>query len=171
MRLLFDKITRKTRRYTIAESDLFSHKDEGLSLLATANITVSKRDNETVQLKGQLIGERIGACGRCGEQVKENLQCEFDYLVTTREEEALQLGEIECSEEDAITLYLKEPEINIDEILREQAFLSIPLRTLCSIDCKGICAGCGVVLNSETCCCPSGNSDSPFAVLGKLNND
>lgn len=171
MRLLFEEITRKTRRYTISNSDWFLDKDEGFSLTATANISVCKRDSETVLLAGQLEGRRLARCDSCGEQVKEYLRSEFDYLVTTREEETLELREIECSDEDVRTFYLKEPEIDVYEILREQAYLALPLRTLCSKDCKGICAGCGVVLNSEACCCSLVNSDSPFSVLRKLNNN
>ncbi len=92
------------------------------------------------------------------------------YLVTTRKEQAIEQRDVECSDEDVITLYLKEPEIDVDEILREQAYLAFPLRTLCSEECKGICAGCGVVLNSEACCCSLDKSNSAFAVLKKLIN-
>ena len=170
MKLLFEEITRKKSRYTISKSD-FDLDDESLNLSVTADISLVKHDSETVLLKGQLAGQHVVGCDRCGEQVKEELRSEFDYLVTRREEEALELHETECSDEGALTLYLKEPEIDIDEILREQAYLAIPLRTLCSKDCKGICAGCGVVLNSEACCCSSVNSDSPFSVLRKLSNN
>ena len=92
------------------------------------------------------------------------------YLVSTREEQASELRDIECSDEDAITLYLNEPGINVDEILREQAYLAFPLRNLCSKDCNGICAGCGVALNNEVCCCSTDKSNSAFAVLKKLTN-
>jgi uncharacterized protein len=92
------------------------------------------------------------------------------YLVTIRKEQALELGDIECSDEDTITLYLKEPEIDVDEILREQAYLAVPLKTLCSEDCKGICAGCGALLNSQVCCCSVDTPSSTFAVLKKLTN-
>jgi uncharacterized protein len=92
------------------------------------------------------------------------------YLVTTRKEQALELREIECSDEDAVTLYLREQEIDVDEILREQTYLALPLRTLCSEDCKGICAGCGVDLNDEDCRCSLDESNSAFAVLKKLTN-
>lgn len=169
MRLLFEEITGKAHRYTISDSCWFPHGAEDF-LLTTANITVSRRDSETVLLEGVLEGRRVAACDRCGERVEDNLHCEFVYLVTTRKEQALESRDIECSDEDVITLYLKEPEIDVDEILREQTYLAIPLRTLCSKDCKGICAGCGVVLNSETCCCSLDKSSSTFAVLKKLTN-
>lgn len=168
MKLLFDQITKKTRRYSLNHNSWFHQEVENLSISANADITVSRRDRETVIVAGEMLGHRTATCDRCGEQVKHELKCEFDYLVTTKEEATLQ-RDVECSEEDAATLYLTDPEIDIAEILREQTYLAIPPRTLCREDCKGICAGCGVVLNHESCCCSSDNSDSPFAVLGKLS--
>ncbi len=170
MKLLFEEITGKAARFTIQDSSWLSPGDEASFLTATANIRVSRRDSVTVLLQGKIAGHRLAVCDRCGEQVQENIHWDFVYLVTTRKDEALELREIECSEEDAITLYLKEPEIDVDEILREQSYLAIPLRTLCSENCKGICAGCGNALNSTGCCCSVDKSGSPFAVLKKLTN-
>ena len=170
MKLLFEEITGRAVRFTLQDSSWFSHGDDDLSLIATANICVSRRDSETVYLKGKIAGRRLAACDRCGEEVRENVHWDFVYLVTTGKEQALEVQEIECSDEDAITLYLKEPEIDVDEILREQSYLAIPLRTLCSEDCKGICAGCGIALNSGDCVCSLEKSASPFAVLKKLTN-
>lgn len=170
MKLFFEEITGRAARFTLQDSSWFSHGDDDLNLIATANICVSRRDNETVHLKGKIAGDRLAVCDRCGEQVRENVHWDFVYLVTTRKEQALELREIECSDDDAITLYLTEAEIDVDEILREQSYLAIPLRTLCSEDCKGICAGCGNDLNSVQCCCSLEKSDSPFAVLKKLTN-
>lgn len=170
MKLLFEEIIGRSARFTIQDSSWFSHGDDDLNLIAAANICVSRRDSETVHLKGKIAGHRLAVCDRCGEQVKENVHWDFVYLVTTRKEQALEQHEIECSDEDAITLYLKELEIDVDEILREQSYLALPLRTLCSEDCKGICAGCGNALNSVQCCCSLEKSDSPFAVLKKLTN-
>jgi uncharacterized protein len=43
--------------------------------------------------------------------------------------------------------------IDIGEDIRQEMILAIPQRVLCSKDCKGICAGCGVNLNNEKCKC------------------
>jgi uncharacterized protein len=168
MILLFENITGKTCPYTISDSRWFPHGTEDFLLKATAKVNVSRRNSETVLLKGSLDGQYSVACDRCKEQVKGNLYSEFEYLVTTRKEQALGLRDVECSEEDVITLYLEESEIDVDEILREQTYLAMPLKTLCSENCKGICTGCGVSLNSEACCCPFDKNSSAFAVLKKL---
>lgn len=168
MILLFEHITGKSCPYTISDGSWFPHGTEDFLLTATAKISFSRRDSETVLLTGAIEGQYSVACDRCLKQVKENLYCEFEYLITTRKEQVLELRDVECSDEDVITLYLQEPEIDVDEILREQTYLAMPLRTLCSEDCKGICTGCGVSLNSEVCCCSSDTRSSAFAVLKKL---
>jgi uncharacterized protein len=170
MKLFFEEITGRNARFTLQDSSWFSRGDNDLSLIAAADISVSRLDGETVRLTGKIAGYRLTVCDRCGEQVKEDVHWGFVYLVTVRKEQALEQHEIECSDEDAITLYLKEPEIDVDEILREQSYLAIPLRTLCHEDCKGICAGCGIALNRGDCVCSLEKSDSPFAVLKKLTN-
>ena len=172
MKLLFENITGKPHLYTIHDTSWFPPETEDLFLLnATASVSVSKRDSETVLLKGTVEGHRLAACDRCREQVTQVLSCEFEYLVTTRKEPLCESQDVECNEEDVVTLYLKGPEIDVDVILREQIYLELPLKTLCSEDCKGICAGCGVLLNSEDCQCSSNRSNSTFAILKKLINN
>ncbi len=170
MILLFEDITWKLHHYTICDTSWFQPENDNFLLAATARISVSRRDKQTVLLKGSLEGLRLAACDRCREEVKEALYCEFEYLVTTSKEQLLDSSDVECSEKDAITLSLNVPGIDVDEILREQAYLAFPLKTLCDEDCKGICAGCGVVLNSEVCQCPSEGFGSTFAILKKLTN-
>lgn len=169
MKLFFEEITGKTQRYTISDTDWFPVLDTGLLLAATAQLSISRDDRETIMVKGQLEGRRETVCDRCGEHIETELHSEFVYQVTTKEEDELELREMECSDEDAITLYLREPVIEIDDILREQVLLAVPLRTLCREDCKGICPGCGASLNNETCRCTPDTSSSPFAVLGKIS--
>lgn len=169
MRLLFEDITRKTQRYLISDTHWFSAEDAGFHLLAaTAHLSVTRYDHETIIVKGELSGRRETVCDRCGDRVEDELHSEFEYQATIRKEEAQELREIETSDDVAITLYLEEAVVDIDDILREQAYLAVPLRTLCREDCKGICAGCGAFLNTEPCRCSPDTSSSPFAVLRKI---
>lgn len=170
MKLAFDKITAKTDRYNIPEGDWCRVDGDDSTVNGSAEIAVARRDSDTVQLTGTINGQRTTVCDRCGEQVRHKLYCEFVYLVTTKKEEVPELREVECSDEEAGMLHLEEHDIHVDVILREQVYLALPQRTLCSEDCKGICAACGVGLNSGSCRCSDDNSDSPFAVLANLSN-
>lgn len=169
MKIAFDKIVGKTERYELKDLGWFPEELGSFAPKDGAWVSVCRLDPETVMLKGGLNGVLTGECGRCGTQVKSNLTTRFEYVVTNKKEEHSELQEVECSDDDVNTLYLLEPEIDTDEILREQAYLESPLRILCNEDCKGVCQGCGAQLNSEECSCVADYSDSPFAILGKIN--
>ena len=43
--------------------------------------------------------------------------------------------------------------IEIDEDIRQELILNLPLKILCRQECKGLCPNCGVNLNTEECIC------------------
>jgi uncharacterized protein len=48
--------------------------------------------------------------------------------------------------------------LNIDADLRQELLLNFPMKLLCRTDCRGICPGCGVNLNKESCQCDHNHS-------------
>jgi uncharacterized protein len=168
MKLSFEEIEGRPVSYTISDDGWLP--DEGELLSAVATITVRREEREVVLLEGKIDGKRVVPCDRCGSEVSAVLSAMFFYRVTTRAEEELGAAERECRDEDVVTLHLSEALIDVGAILREQAYLAIPLKTLCRTDCKGICTGCGADLNDETCRCLPGGSRSPFSVLKKLTD-
>ncbi len=168
MKVLFDEITGNNHRYCITDSHWFPLSGEWSIVAAKAMLLISRQNLETVLVQGEIRGEMRLVCDRCGEPFKESLQSEFTYKATTRKEDVSGLLDLECSDEDAVLLYLPGPMIEIDDLLREQTLLAVPMKNLCREDCRGICAGCGLVLNQESCRCKPDESDSPFAVLKKL---
>ena len=46
-------------------------------------------------------------------------------------------------------------QIDLQELVRQQVLLGIPISTLCRADCKGLCPQCGKELNLGPCGCPS----------------
>ncbi|MFQ5354068.1 MAG: DUF177 domain-containing protein [Thermodesulfobacteriota bacterium] len=62
-------------------------------------------------------------------------------------------GEVELKAHDMDISVLSGDEIDTNDILLGQLALEIPLSALCRDDCRGLCTGCGVDLNKETCEC------------------
>ena len=52
--------------------------------------------------------------------------------------------------------------------LAEQVMLQIPIKVLCTDACKGLCAHCGMNLNTASCGCHTDFIDERLAVLKKL---
>lgn len=53
-------------------------------------------------------------------------------------------------------------------LLREQAWVALPMKPLCRPDCRGICPECGANLNLEPCRCREDRIDPRWAVLAEF---
>lgn len=58
--------------------------------------------------------------------------------------------------------------LDLAPLLREQAWVAIPMKPLCRADCKGLCPQCGAALNLESCTCEVGRVDPRLALLKDL---
>lgn len=43
--------------------------------------------------------------------------------------------------------------IDLNDDIREEIFLDFPMKSLCNLECKGLCPGCGKNLNQGNCGC------------------
>lgn len=120
-----------------------------------------------IRLKGSYSGEFEIACARCLEPVRRKVQSPFDLLFRP-------LGIDQGSPERSISAaeteigYYQESGLVLEDVLREQVLLSLPARTLCREDCKGLCPGCGRDLNSEPCGCDPAPADPRWSALSEL---
>ena len=57
--------------------------------------------------------------------------------------------------------------LDLAAVLREELMLAMPSKPLCTVDCKGICAGCGAELNVAKCTCPP-KIDARWSALATL---
>ena len=58
--------------------------------------------------------------------------------------------------------------IDLTEGVREEIILRLPLKNLCSEDCKGLCPRCGKDLNEGPCGCRGSRLPSAFSELDAL---
>lgn len=58
--------------------------------------------------------------------------------------------------------------VDLREAIRQNLVLAVELVPVCSQDCKGLCAGCGINLNIETCTCAPPEQPNPFTALAGL---
>ena len=56
-------------------------------------------------------------------------------------------------EDDLETSYYRDDQIDLNELLREQFYLALPMKPLCLEDCRGLCSQCGTNLNAGACGC------------------
>lgn len=93
-------------------------------------------------LKGILEEELELICSRCLEPFKYTEKIEIIHRL--QEEKEL--------EEDAFPI--KNDIFNPYDMAMELIDINLPMKPLCSPDCKGLCVHCGANLNIEGCDCP-----------------
>jgi uncharacterized protein len=105
-----------------------------------------------IRLRAAFRGTFELLCARCVEPVPTPLSGEFDLIFRPQDADA-EAGERAITLDETEIGYYEESGLPLEDVVREQVLLSLPARTLCTEDCKGLCPRCGQNLNLETCSC------------------
>ncbi len=134
-----------------------------------AELVLNRKGEDRVEVQGVLhTGTRL-VCDRCLVDYDFAVDVDFHLLLEIQPDENWNLKELECSEADLDTVLLTEPVVDLGDILRQQLYLSLPDKFICSPNCRGLCPHCGLDLNTGDCSCVAETKESPFAVLAMLN--
>jgi uncharacterized protein len=120
-----------------------------------------------IRLKGRFAGSFEVPCARCVEPVTIPLTAEFDLIFRPAGADAEAPERSITAPETEIGYYQKDS-LLLEDVLREQVLLSLPVRTLCKPDCKGLCPRCGANRNGQPCQCEEGPSDPRWEALSGL---
>ncbi len=171
MIVAFTDISKAGNRYQISADEWIEETGLKRSAPVEASLALNRQGDQRVAVQGSL---RTGVeldCDRCLAGYDFAVDVAFQLLLEIPSAESWQVKELECGRGDLDTVQLIEPEVDIDQILREQLLLSLPEKQICSPACKGLCLQCGVDLNRKKCGCVPEEKESPFAVLAALKND
>ena len=58
----------------------------------------------------------------------------------------------------------------LEDVLREQVLLALPLKVTCREDCKGLCVHCGQNLNEGQCSCSTAIEDPRWTALREIRS-
>jgi uncharacterized protein len=106
-------------------------------------------------------------CARCVEPVPVPLSGDFDLIFRPASADA-ESGERAITVDETEIGYYEESGLLLEDVVREQVLLSLPNRTLCTPDCKGLCPSCGQNLNSASCNCDKAAADPRWNALAGL---
>ena len=128
------------------------------------------KDKQQFRLVGSVSTMLELPCSRCLEPFTWPVDSAFDlryqpHAANTGE------GEKEIEEDDLTTAFYENDEIDLGQLMREQFYLSLPMKPLCKDDCKGLCATCGTNLNRSTCDCKNDWEDPRLAALRQLKRE
>jgi uncharacterized protein len=122
-----------------------------------------------IRARAHWSGEFEVPCARCLEPVRHTLGGDFDLLFRPLGADAGPAERSLGAPETEIGYYQEEGLV-LEDVLREQVLLSLPARSLCRQDCKGLCPRCGRNLNAEPCTCEDQPSDPRWSALSDLRS-
>lgn len=147
-------------------------KDDDYRVTAPVDLRmVIHKDHDRFRLVGTVKTELELQCSRCLEPFKMPVDREFDlrYLPHgAAEPDAGDDEETEVEDDDVAVTFYRDEAIDLNELLREQFYLALPMKPLHSEDCKGICPQCGTNRNLASCDCNPHWEDPRLAGLKTL---
>ncbi len=124
---------------------------------------------EDIRVQASYAGKVKVPCARCLEPVEHALAGDFDLIFRP-------LGVEDASDDHSISAseteigYYQKSGLVLEDVVREQVLLSLPARTLCRQDCKGLCPRCGQNLNAGICACDTAPADPRWSALSDLRS-
>jgi len=128
---------------------------------------------DMLQIDGRISTAVRLDCGRCLQSFKLPLASSFTLTYIRMEPPQEGPGDadqedVELTPADIGLIYFQGEEINLKNEIQEQVVLALPLRALCKPDCRGLCPGCYVDLNTTECHCDTSPPEGKFAALKNL---
>jgi uncharacterized protein len=125
-------------------------------------------DGTSVHVRGHLEAPLKLECGRCLETFTYPLEQDLDlfYLRHRPDDDHEEEDEVELTDRDMVVAYYEGDRLDLGEVVREQCFLSLPLKRLCREDCRGRCPSCGRNRNTESCGCPDPEETGDLRLAG-----
>lgn len=124
--------------------------------------TVEAYKEGTIFVQGKLRTGVYVPCSRCLKQIGHSIEEDFsgEFLLAGK-------SLSEMGEEFSGQYYIGDF-IQLDGLIRENIYLSLPMQFLCSQECQGLCPQCGVTLDAGQCNCEHEQVDPRLEVLKQL---
>jgi uncharacterized protein len=169
MQVRFDEISPHGGVYEIRELESLCSQTDFVVKGPVDGHCVLRRKGETqVALTGRVAADLVLVCDRCLGSYDFRVDSDFQLLFEVETAESRRLKALDARIDDLDSEVLAEPVIDLDDVVRQQVYLALPMKNLCLETCRGVCAQCGTNLNLAACGCSEEGQGSPFAVLARL---
>jgi len=121
-----------------------------------------------VRIQGRLSVTLESECDRCLGRAEFPLDARFDLFY--RPSRSLEAGdEVAIDEGEAEIGFYEGDGMELEDVLREQVMLLMPMQRVCSPECRGICPVCGKNRNETVCDCREEPVNDRWSQLRKLS--
>ena len=127
----------------------------------------ASRVGDKYLLVGRISGAIFLKCDRCLETFRSDLDSPVNvFLVSPKPGKGE--AEAELLDEDLEVDFIHGETIDLDVVIKEQVFLSLPMKSICKKECLGLCPLCGDDLNQGPCRCRQRKTNPAFSKLESL---
>lgn len=129
------------------------------------------RDGDISHIVGTVYGVADLECSRCLAPLCQQITGDFDLVVKRLKlgEKAPEIfSEDENDTDNIIFISHDQTFVDVTGFVRDALLLSVPYKSLCRDDCKGLCPGCGADLNENACSCLKKTGDPRWGSLSGL---
>jgi uncharacterized protein len=117
-------------------------------------------NGKTVVAEGSVSGEFRAVCARCAEEMELKLNTRIEMVFKPYRDNG--------GDEDVQLSFYDGERLDLRPMAEEGLILSIPMTTVCSPNCNGLCPVCGENRNIRECSCRETAPDERFQVLRAL---
>ena len=128
---------------------------------------LDREGRRAIRVRGRIQASIAHSCDRCLADLRQEFDDSFDLYFYPMEsiEEG---GEASIGREEIEIGFYEGDGIGLVEVVREQVLLWLPVRSLCSSSCRGICPVCGANRNRTECACRNAFVDPRWNALRDL---
>lgn len=136
--------------------------DDDFRVVAPAVLTATlHKDEDRYRLSGRLATTIEVVCSRCAEPYTMPVDAALELRFLPQ---ALAGNKDEDPDDDPTTTFYADDRLDLGQVVREQCYLALPMKPLCTPDCQGLCPQCGADKNVAPCTCTR-PADPRFAAL------
>jgi uncharacterized protein len=120
-----------------------------------------------IRIVGEFATRVEMACARCLQPIHQDVAKKFELLYRPQGSDAGKEA-LSVTTAEAEVGYYQGEGLLLEDVLREQVLLALPLKAICREDCKGLCPHCGRNLNQEQCNCAESLDDPRWSALKNI---
>ena len=129
------------------------------------NVALTKFDSQIILDAETGIPANL-ICDRCAKEFQSVIKSNYRMVYLFR----VNFDDEESEKEEVVYIHPETDKIDLDKDIRDYAVLAVPMKNLCSDDCKGLCTKCGKNLNDGNCNCTEENVDPRWEPIQKLKS-
>jgi uncharacterized protein len=140
------------RQHLLVDQQVEVEPFEGMSFPQGAHLRVELHaTGSMLEIAGSLDAEARGECDRCLGEVARSMHIDVD--------ERFDAGPDAASDPFADNNVVTGDRLDVKDLASQLLYSAVPIGTLCSKECKGLCSTCGENKNTGACTCESDSGE------------